>query len=43
MRIDHIMTSAQLHAWRCWVGTGWASDHRPVIADLTLAEGAAGD
>lgn len=36
MRIDHIMTSAQVQAWRCWVGTGKASDHRPVIADLSL-------
>jgi len=36
MRIDHIMTSARIRVWRCWVGTGKASDHRPVIADLTL-------
>jgi endonuclease/exonuclease/phosphatase (EEP) superfamily protein YafD len=34
MRIDHIMASAQLRAARCWVGTGKASDHRPVIADF---------
>jgi endonuclease/exonuclease/phosphatase (EEP) superfamily protein YafD len=39
MRIDHIMASAPIHSWRCWVGNGKASDHRPVIADLTLAEG----
>jgi len=36
MRIDHIMASAQLRIGRCWVGTGKASDHRPVIADLAL-------
>ena len=36
MRIDHIMASAQLRVGRCWVGTAKASDHRPVIADLTL-------
>ena len=36
MRLDHIMASSGLRVWRCWVGTGEASDHRPVIADLTL-------
>jgi endonuclease/exonuclease/phosphatase (EEP) superfamily protein YafD len=36
MRLDHIMTSARLRAGRCWVGTGKASEHRPVIADLQL-------
>ena len=36
MRIDHIMTSAHFRAERCWAGTGEASDHRPVIADLVL-------
>ena len=36
MRIDHIMTSSRIRAWRCWVGTRKASDHRPVIADLAL-------
>jgi endonuclease/exonuclease/phosphatase (EEP) superfamily protein YafD len=36
MRIDHIMASGQLIPWHCWVGTGRASDHRPVIADLSL-------
>jgi endonuclease/exonuclease/phosphatase (EEP) superfamily protein YafD len=34
MRLDHIMASSRMHVWRCWVGNGWASDHRPVIADL---------
>jgi endonuclease/exonuclease/phosphatase (EEP) superfamily protein YafD len=36
MRLDHIMASTQIHVWRCWVGNGKASDHRPVIADLIL-------
>ncbi len=36
MRIDHIMLSAQLQSWHCRTGTGKASDHRPVIADLIL-------
>lgn len=36
MRIDHIMVSSQLQSRRCWTGTGKASDHRPVIADLIL-------
>jgi endonuclease/exonuclease/phosphatase (EEP) superfamily protein YafD len=36
MRIDHIMMSSQLQSRRCWTGTGKASEHRPVIADLVL-------
>lgn len=36
MRIDHIMMSSRFQTRRCWVGTGEASDHRPVIADLVL-------
>lgn len=36
MRIDHIMMSSQFHTRQCWTGTGKASDHRPVIADLVL-------
>jgi endonuclease/exonuclease/phosphatase (EEP) superfamily protein YafD len=36
MRLDHIMASTRIHVWRCWVGNGEASDHRPVIADLIL-------
>jgi endonuclease/exonuclease/phosphatase (EEP) superfamily protein YafD len=36
MRIDHIVMSSQLESRRCWTGTGKASDHRPVIADLAL-------
>ena len=36
MRIDHIMTGSGFIGQRCWVGTGRASDHRPVIADFIL-------
>jgi endonuclease/exonuclease/phosphatase family metal-dependent hydrolase len=36
MRIDHIMMSRRLRADRCWTGTGRASEHRPVFADLVL-------
>jgi vancomycin resistance protein VanJ len=36
MRIDHIMLSSRLHSQRCWTGTGQASDHRPVYADLVV-------
>ena len=36
MRIDHIMTSPDFLGRRCWVGTGKASDHRPVVADFLL-------
>jgi endonuclease/exonuclease/phosphatase (EEP) superfamily protein YafD len=36
MRIDHIMMSRHLRTVRSWTGTDKASDHRPVIADLTL-------
>jgi len=37
VRIDHIMLSSQLRSLNCWTGTGKASDHRPVIADLVLS------
>lgn len=37
MRIDHIMTTPGLLGQRCWVGTGSASDHRPVIADFIFS------
>jgi len=36
MRIDHIMVSSGFQTRRCWTGTGRASAHRPVIADLIL-------
>ncbi|GAW67947.1 endonuclease/exonuclease/phosphatase [Geoanaerobacter pelophilus] len=38
MRIDHIMTNSWLTASRCRVGTGRASDHRPVVADFFLKD-----
>lgn len=37
MRIDHIMVDSHVRAERCWTGTGKASDHRPVIADLVVS------
>ncbi len=36
MRIDHIMVGSGFKTKRCWVGTGKASAHRPVIAELIL-------
>jgi len=36
MRIDHIMMNSRFLTKRCWTGTGKASDHRPVIADMIL-------
>jgi len=36
MRIDHIMPSSGFATQRCVAGSGKASDHRPVIADLFL-------
>ncbi|GFO70077.1 hypothetical protein GMLC_36560 [Geomonas limicola] len=36
MRIDHVMSSRGFVTLRCWTGTGIASDHRPVLADLAL-------
>jgi endonuclease/exonuclease/phosphatase (EEP) superfamily protein YafD len=36
LRIDHILFSRHFRASRCQVGGGEGSDHRPVIADLTL-------
>ncbi len=37
MRIDHILLSPQIQATHCWTGTGQASDHRPVYADLIIS------
>ncbi len=37
LRIDHIFASPHWDVERCWVG-GEGSDHRPVIADVTLRE-----
>ena len=36
MRIDHIMVNAGFETRSCRTGSGEASDHRPVIADLVL-------
>lgn len=36
MRIDHIMVSDRFKPQASWTGTGRASDHRPVFADLVL-------
>lgn len=36
MRIDHIMVSSDLVVRSCRTGTGKASDHRPVMADVTV-------
>ena len=36
MRIDHIMLNSRFTTQRAWTGSGQASDHRPVIADLVL-------
>lgn len=36
MRIDHILLSSGLRSKACWTGTGEASDHRPVVADLLV-------
>lgn len=38
MRIDHILISSHFETVRAWTGTGEASDHRPVIADLILKQ-----
>ena len=36
MRIDHVMVNSRFRTQRCFAGSGRASDHRPVIADLIL-------
>ena len=36
LRIDHILVSPQVTVGRCFTGTADASDHRPVIADLSF-------
>jgi vancomycin resistance protein VanJ len=38
LRLDRILTSRQLVPVRAWVGGESGSDHRPVIADLTLVK-----
>jgi vancomycin resistance protein VanJ len=36
LRIDYIFTSSTVQARRCFVPEVWASDHRPVVAELVL-------
>ena len=36
VRIDHILVSPHWRVERCWAGGAEGSDHRPVIADLSL-------
>ena len=38
MRIDHIMVSSGIETRNCWAGSGKASDHRPVVADLLVRQ-----
>lgn len=38
MRIDHIMVSSGITTRNCLTGTGQASDHRPVVADLLVEQ-----
>ena len=39
VRIDHILSGSPFHIRQCIVGPDLGSDHRPLIADLTLEEG----
>ncbi len=39
VRIDHILYGSPFHCRHCFVGPDLGSDHRPVIADLTLEDG----
>jgi endonuclease/exonuclease/phosphatase (EEP) superfamily protein YafD len=36
LRIDHVLTSADIAITRSWVGGGGASEHQPVVADLAV-------
>lgn len=36
LRIDHILVSPEIGLNRCFAGNAQASEHRPVIADLTM-------
>lgn len=38
MRIDHIMVNSLVVTRTCWAGSGKASDHRPVVADLLVRQ-----
>ena len=37
LRIDHILVSPEVMVQRCFTGTADASEHRPVVADLSFA------
>jgi endonuclease/exonuclease/phosphatase (EEP) superfamily protein YafD len=39
VRIDHVLIGPGWHADRSVVGDDYGSDHRPVIADITLRDG----
>ena len=39
VRIDHILAGPGWRARRCYVGPDLGSDHRPVVADVTLTPG----
>ncbi len=39
-RIDHVLVGPEWSVGRCWVGPDLGSDHRPMIAEVTLAPGA---
>jgi len=39
VRIDHVLIGPGWHADHCVVGDDYGSDHRPVIADITLLDG----
>jgi len=36
LRLDHILVSADIGIARAWAGGKWASEHRPVVADLLV-------
>ncbi len=36
VRIDHVLMNSYIRTVRSWTGTGYASDHRPVYADLVI-------
>jgi vancomycin resistance protein VanJ len=37
IRIDHVLASDEWNIQRCWVGADVGSDHRPVIAEVSLS------
>ena len=38
VRIDHVLYGAPFHCRNCFIGNDLGSDHRPLIADLTLED-----